>query len=103
MIDPLSNEIIFSNEGIGLAILERGDVKDIVINDIQKTIRQPAAIYESSREKNTRFYFQYFKSTVFMCIVKQNEQGWYLADTLFNPDKKIIELILQHDKLLYAK
>ncbi len=103
MIDPLLNEIHFTQNGIGIAILETGDVKNALIQDIQKTISRPACIYESSRKKNIMYYFQYFKSTVFLCIVKKDEQEWYLADTLFNPAQELTESILLHDKLLYAK
>jgi hypothetical protein len=103
MTDPLLNEIHFTQEGIGVAMLEPNEYKLLVIEDIQKTLQRPIAIYESKSKENTRYYFQYFKSTVFMCIVKKNEEGWYLEDTLFNPPKEETELILARDSLLYAK
>lgn len=103
MIDPLFNEIFFRQEGIGVAMLEINDIKDYVVNDIQRTLIHPICIYESKSKENTRYYFHYFKSTVFMCIVKKNEKGWYLEDTLFNPPMAQTESILANDNLLYAK
>jgi hypothetical protein len=103
MTDPLSNEIIFTQQGIGVAMLEPNEIKANVIRDIQKTLQKPVCIYESTSIENTRYYFQYFKSTVFMCIVKKNEAGWYLDDTLFNPTNEQTERILENDKLVYRK
>ena len=77
MTDPLLNEINFTIDGIGVANVEIEGVKNYLIIDIQKTIAQPACINESVTKHDTRYYFQYFKSTVFMCIVKKNEAGWY--------------------------
>lgn len=103
MTDPLFNEIHLTEAGLGIARFETRDVKDYLIQDIRKTVTQPACIYESSRESDTMYYFQYFKSTIFMCIIKKNENGYYLADTLFNPEKGLTEHILSRDKLIYSK
>ena len=103
MIDPLSNSILMTKEGIGLALLEHDDIRQHVIEDIQKTLKNPACIYESNSEENTRYYFQFFKSTVFMCIVKKKDDQWYLENTLFNPPQAQTELIIAFDKLIFAK
>jgi hypothetical protein len=36
LIDPLSNKVTLTQTSIGLAILERGDVKDSLIRGYQK-------------------------------------------------------------------
>jgi hypothetical protein len=103
MRDPLSNDILVTKKGMGIGLFQPGDVKDYVLQDIQKTIAAPACIYESNTEDNTRYYFQYLRATVFMCIVKQRDNQWYLSDTLFNPSKSETEKILALDKLIYAR
>lgn len=102
-MDPLLNTVYLTPEGLGMARFEIGDVKDYVIQDIKNTIKKPACIYESATLTATRYYFQYFKATVFMCVVKMSENKWYLKDTQFNPATEITETILLKDKLLYAK
>jgi hypothetical protein len=103
LIDPLSNKVTLTQTSIGLAILERGDVKDSLIRDIRKTIVNPACIYECKKDFRVRYYFQFFKSTIFMCIARQTADGWYLDDTLFNPERDVVHSILLNDNLLYSR
>ncbi len=103
MKDPLGNFILITPEGIGAAILEVGDVRDSLINHIGKTLQNPACIYQSKSVEITRYYFQFFLSTVFMCIVSKKNGEWYLENTLFNPGKEITENILVSKELLYAR
>ena len=103
MVDPLSNEIEFAKEGIGVALFERDEVRQYVIDDIKRTLEKPICIYESKNDVNKRYYFQFLKSTVFMCIVVRKENQWYLKDTLFNPPKAQTEQIVDFDKLIYSK
>jgi hypothetical protein len=42
LIDPLSNKVTLTQTGLGLAILEKGDVKESLIRDIRNTIKNPA-------------------------------------------------------------
>lgn len=47
--------------------------------------------------------FQYFLSTDFLCIVKEKNVGWYLENTLFNPEKNKIERFILLNNFLHSK